>query len=1130
MPIYAAGKAIQYGVGQMVQGAQFENQVQGFLQNQFRFQNDASRTGYGFSREQGGQIASMVREMGHSDMMTGPQELLRIMKGGSQMGLFRAVQDVKEFKKRFTDMVGSLKEVAKTMNTTLEGAMPFFSQARQMGFWTPQDITRHAQQARQTAGATGMTVAQTQQMMAQGSQMARSVGAMGATGAMGMAQAAQLVGGGVRGGTIGTQELSEAMGGMGTTEATQALAGTLQAATTRFASSNRARWVLAALGRRNFTSLDPGKMQDMMSGMMGLGEIGGQARRNIGRQGAYNFVLNEQNLRGELIRQGPAAQLGFVRTLIGGRIYGDDPKNKLITRRLMRRYFGVSGRQADILTKLARDAPQIMQANQARGAAGADQQERDREQMMERSWEGIKRKSSQWWDKNVKDPLQEYGASFNKAIQGFWERMSDKMWGTTPTRHRFRGIGGLGMEALQRSAMGDTRIMEQTFGKAGDFQRQFGGIGEGRMGTGAGIDVGGTEGGIFRSMRGMGGGWGGFGRGLLNTAANVTGSGTITNERIELMRRMGAREYGFGSQEERAREMRRQGLVAGRYAGASGTLEYRAFERGQVSRLTAGLAVAATGRVVDKRGAAALGFASEEAAKSAISDAQKEMGSTSYKLAASRLADATNLSGRDLAEAQVKAIMAGKMGSSALRKYIGGAKSMADRVHRLAAAQTPGMRQAVGGIDLTEEAKIAGIGAFTGLEDMEKQVGEAIEKAETGLGRAISGGLDLGREGGIMDHIAPGRAALRTAAARAGLPAATPEVMENITKKGGDKFKRAMMLMSSGDSDEERAQNRERAVALLGDLASDKKFSVTERAAIRAMANDKHPNAAAIKAGMEQLGKTFKFKERAAFAEATMRRSARFFRNMGKQRDVIMGTLDKIRAKGEPEGAKSLGALISDLRETKDPEKYQQTMQEIVAMAGEADEGQVSRAAEVLRGIGGGEHIVSALTGGRQVGLAVKALTGKDPRRATVAANVMMQGFAKLSPNQLKTIMKGGNKADKLIEKVLDDVPEQKKARAKELLQAIRDKDPTELTKSMRQQVLAQALGTLADPKKNILLEGAKKLRGDVDVLGQLGSRKGMHAEMTRQSGFLQEIRDSIQSLKGYTKPTKNPAESTESK
>ena len=125
-PVMALAAAGKYIGGQMVQGAQFENQVHGQLQQQFRHVNPQARTGFGFSREQSGSIADMLQDMGAKDMMTNAQELRRVMGGTIQMGMMKAVQDVKEFKSRFKKTVGALKEIAETMNTTLEGAMPFF--------------------------------------------------------------------------------------------------------------------------------------------------------------------------------------------------------------------------------------------------------------------------------------------------------------------------------------------------------------------------------------------------------------------------------------------------------------------------------------------------------------------------------------------------------------------------------------------------------------------------------------------------------------------------------------------------------------------------------------------------------------------------------------------------------------------------------------------------------------------------------------------------------------------------------------------------------------------------------------------------------------------------------------------
>lgn len=1105
LPAYAASKALSFGVGQMVQGSQFEGQVQGVLGQQFRHLNPASHTGFGFDREQGGQIADMIRTMGHKDMMSGPQELLRVMKGGSQMGLFRAVQDVKEFKKRFTDMVGSLKSISETMGTTLEGAMPFFQAARQQGFWTPGDISRHAQTTRATAQATGMSVAQTQQMMGQGAQMARSVGAMGWTGSQGMAQTMQLVGGGLRSGVISNQEMREATGGLSGQDAIQSMAGTLQAATTRFAASNQARWLLAAAGERGFKGLNPGKMADLMSGTMTLGQIGAGARRNISQQGAFNFVNNEKDLRGELIKQGPAAQLGFIRTLVGGSLYGTGGRDKLITRRLMQRYFGVGGRQADMLAKLAREAPNIMQQNEARSASVTDQEERNRNQLMDRSWEGIKRKVSHWWDSQVKDPLQKLGADVGRQASEFWEKAGDKLFGATPLRHRLRGIGATGMHALQRSAMGDTRIMEQTFGKSGDFHSLFGAAGGGSLG-GLSVDKG-----AFRSFRGMGGLTSGF----LNMAANVTGSGSLTNTRIEALRGMGASEYAFQTPEERDKAIRSQGLVAGRTYGGSGHHAYRAFDRSQVEDLTQGLGAAVTGRL-STRSAAALGFESEQSGKELLKAAQNEMKDSGFRRAAASLADTTGLSGRKLAEAQVKAIEAGKMGGSALRKLLKGSKDMATKVHRVAAAQNPAMRGLVGGIDLSGEAKQLGLDVFTGMEDLESRIGDMTEDAEKRLAGALT--TALGGEGSAAAK-AEARWSFdpRKMAAASGL--VTPHVIESLTKKGGANFKRAMMLMASGRTPEERAENKAKAMKLIADMSSDKKFTAAERQALQAMGDEKNPAHAVVKSAAEGLGKAFQHKERAAFAETTMRRSQRMMKSMGDRGEQVLDSLDKVRASGTA----SLGQIVRDLRDTTDPEEYTRKMQALVSVSGQADPDQVARAAAMLKGVSGAEHIVAALQGGRQAGQLTKALAGKDSGRAAMAANIITGGLAKLSKEDMKVLAKGGSEADKLIEakaKMHKEGSFEYK-RTSDLLHAMSNKDPTKLLELTRQQITARSLGLLSDPKKSILHSQVRQMKPG-EVNGQLGSPTGMHTEMIKQSLLLSRIANAVEEGKG---PTKNPSE-----
>jgi hypothetical protein len=1111
VPMLALAQAAQYGVGQMVQGAQFQNQVGGFLQNQFRFVNPESRTGFGFTREQQGQIGGMVREMGHSDMMTGPQELLRVMKGGAQMGLFRAVQDVKEFKKRFTDMVGALKEVATTMNTTMEGAMPFFQQARGMGFWTPMDITRHAQQARATAATTGMSVQQVQQQMSAGTQMARSVGAMGYQGAQGMATSMQVAGGMLRGGLVSEQQMAEAYGTTDMGQAQQMFAQQMQAGATRFARGRRARWVLAALGRNNFQNLDYGRLQDFSSGLVGLGEIGGRARRNIGQQGAYNFVLNERNLRGQLLERGPEAMMGFTRMLAGRHLYGEDPRSRLIMKRLAARS-GFRGKQGQMYIQAMRNLPQIMEQNKARTAALADQLERNREQLMDRSFEGVKRKISGWWDREVKEPLQRMGAETSRDMADFWDKMGDKLWGATPTRHRFRGISKTGMHALQRSAMGDTRAMEETFGRAGDFYKEFGAMGGDLGGRGL------VEGGPARGFRGQGGLLGG----LANVGQLVAGMGSVTNERIELMRRMGVKERSFQTEESRERGMREEGLVAGRVLGGAADYRFKAMGREDVETARQQLYAASTGRI-SSRSAAALGFGSEKEAKASIESVQKEMSSTSYRLAAARIAEREGLQGRELAERMVVEANRGALGAN-LQKYVRSGKNMAQRVARLAAAQPAAQRARVGGIDLSEEARTMGMDVFA-VGDTERQIGERMEKSEAFMAVTLTAALGGQATEGAASA---GRWALpwQTSKRMAGAGVVTPEVIEKVQTKGGEKFKRAMMLMASGTSAEERAENAEKARRMLTDLATDKdRFSPAERQALLAMTDEKSPAAPLVKAAMRDMGKVHKMKSRAEFSATVMRRSQRMMKSMGERGEQILDTLDKIKG---GEGQPDLGRIVRSLMDEQDPEQYMAKMRAIVNVSGQADEAQIARAAEMLKGVEGAEHIVSALKSGRQVGQISRALTGKDMGRRTIAANMLMGGIAQLSTKEVKALTTGtAEQKRRLIQRKVESLEKSgqkdKADMARDMLTAIGSGEPTKLMEKARQKALAQSVSVLGDPKKSILHTQIRQMRAG-EVQGQLGSPQGMHTEMVKQTILMQRIAEAAEKEAGAN-PTGNPSE-----
>jgi hypothetical protein len=488
LPGLAIGGAIQYGAGQMIQGAQFQNQVGGFLQNNFRFTNPASATGYGFGQTGQRQIGRMFQEMGAEDIMTTPQELLGIAQRGTQMGVFRAVRDAREFKEKFTQMKDSLKEIASVFNTTLADAMPFFQSARQQGFWTPQDITRHANQVRSMQANTGMSSQAAMQSTMMGAQMVRAIGGTGQQGATMMARTQALTGAALYGGTVSNQMLGEAGFGTGA-EGAQNLGNMLAGVTTRFARSRVGRWALASMMNQEGTGLDQGRLSEFMAGGMSVGRMGALARRNVSGGRAYDFVGNEEALRGQLAEQGPMAGLGFLRGILGGRLYSGSGRDQLIANRLIRRYAGGNRRQAEVIKRMMQEMPRTMEVQAARTQTSLDAQERQQEQAMNDTWEGMKRKIGSWWERNVTSPIQKAGADIAQQAGRAWSRFSDRLWGT----------GGRGMR-LQDSAVramstaaltGDMSGLNVEFGRSGGVAQQLlsggltggGGVGLERAGT-----------------------------------------------------------------------------------------------------------------------------------------------------------------------------------------------------------------------------------------------------------------------------------------------------------------------------------------------------------------------------------------------------------------------------------------------------------------------------------------------------------------------------------------------------------------------------------------------------------------------------------------------------------------------
>jgi hypothetical protein len=291
-------------------------------------------------------------------------------------------------------------------------------------------------------------------------------------GALGMQRTMDVVGGGVRSGVISEQRMAELTGGLQGSEAIASLSGTLQAGTTRFAASRTARWLLAATANKSMTGLDEGKLGMLASGRVGIGQIRGMAEKGVQGRGA-EFMMGEEEMRGDLLKRGPEAQAGFIAGIAGNRLHGDSAMDKYVTRRLIQRYFGGDARQADTMAELARNMPQIMRENSRRAEASADMQARQHGEMMEHSYEGLKRKVTDWTKKFVEEPLQQAGSSFSQGIGDMWERATDAMWGRAPRGLRSMGMDQSMAKAMSSAALGNTGAMHRAFATTGEMQSAF---------------------------------------------------------------------------------------------------------------------------------------------------------------------------------------------------------------------------------------------------------------------------------------------------------------------------------------------------------------------------------------------------------------------------------------------------------------------------------------------------------------------------------------------------------------------------------------------------------------------------------------------------------------------------------
>jgi hypothetical protein len=353
---YAASEAIQWGAGQMVRGAGIQAGMESAL--------GSSNFGYNGGQMRGmnmNEVTQMFRDVYDvsSDMKRGVQEITGVITSMRNLNLTQSISGIREFRAKFKETAQALNQVASEYGVTLREAEAYFRSAKAAGFSTMKDQLSSMSATRQAEWATGMNRAQVQSAMSMGTQLSRAVGGTGWRGAIGMSSALRATGAGLTGGVLSEQMLEEATGKTGA-EATVAFSNMMQRAIARRGSTKFGRYFLAAAARDDMRGLDQDKLNDLFSGAYTMDDI-----KKMGREAAYGkgnkgmadrLLMYEEEMRGQLLQQGPRALMGMVRAEFGDRIY--DTENYKVNRDIRRRY-GLSKRAAENVLRMARRSSDI---------------------------------------------------------------------------------------------------------------------------------------------------------------------------------------------------------------------------------------------------------------------------------------------------------------------------------------------------------------------------------------------------------------------------------------------------------------------------------------------------------------------------------------------------------------------------------------------------------------------------------------------------------------------------------------------------------------------------------------------------------------------------------------------------
>lgn len=432
-PVMAAWSAARYTAGQIAQGGREEAGMQQMIARNFDFYNPMARSGRGFDTGQMSTITDSIRSIADKDPFTDLSQLMKVFNDLSQKGMLLNATNPREVASKFKQTTDTLRDIAKVVGTTMEGALQFFDESRKLGFTTKSDVLANVRNQIVGAGgglsSRGIAAAQME-----GSQMAQAQGYGMREGAILASKSIQSVRDLYTKGMISESDLRDMSGGAVGEQAYATVGRTLQQAAYNLSHSGVGRVIYAGLAEKDeegkFTGrLNQGLLEQFRSGQLSAGDLKQMASKNLrGRAAALSFLNMEKDIAGEFAAGAGPEGWGGVMSAIQSMRPG---LSKDAVKLLMKKMTGLGRREVETIMKLYETMDQRILDAKDRTANLLIKKREEAEVAQNFSVQGLWTQFKHSVHSVTGAPLGRMGANLYNRAQGAFLSYRDKLLGRT---------------------------------------------------------------------------------------------------------------------------------------------------------------------------------------------------------------------------------------------------------------------------------------------------------------------------------------------------------------------------------------------------------------------------------------------------------------------------------------------------------------------------------------------------------------------------------------------------------------------------------------------------------------------------------------------------------------------------